>query len=156
MCDMEHACRSCKSQAESSRVFNYESVCVCLPPQRGYDVWGCYMSPVADAYGKKGLAPVAHRVEMCQLAAAGTHNVMVDAWEAGQPGYTRTLQVRAAAHVTSVLSLFYKPSRATLGTLAAPEAPSYMQWCPIVSARSKLVSEPLNRLGMNQEGGGRL
>lgn len=65
--------------------------CACL--QRGYDVWGCYMSPVADEYGKKGLAPVQHRLEMCRLAAAGTGNVMVDAWEGTQPGYTRTLQV---------------------------------------------------------------
>lgn len=52
------------------------------------------MSPVADAYGKQGLAPVQHRVEMCQLAAADTPNVMVDTWEATQPGYTRTLQVQ--------------------------------------------------------------
>lgn len=51
------------------------------------------MSPVADAYGKKGLAPVQHRLAMCRLAAAGTDNVMLDAWEAAQPGYTRTLQV---------------------------------------------------------------
>lgn len=51
------------------------------------------MSPVADTYGKKGLVPVAHRVEMCRLAAADTDNVMVDVWEAAQPDYTRTLQV---------------------------------------------------------------
>jgi nicotinic acid mononucleotide adenylyltransferase len=61
--------------------------------QRGYDVWGCYMSPVADAYGKEGLAPVQHRLQMCQLAAADTSNVMVDSWEAKQQGYTRTVQV---------------------------------------------------------------
>jgi hypothetical protein len=61
--------------------------------QRGHDVWGCYMSPVADAYGKQGLAPVSHRLHMCSLAAAGTDNVMVDTWEATRPGYTRTLQV---------------------------------------------------------------
>lgn len=65
--------------------------------QRGYDVWGCYTSPVADAYGKKGLAPVHDRLSMCQLAAADTSNVMVDAWEASQPGYTRTLQVNTPA-----------------------------------------------------------
>lgn len=73
-----------------------------LVPQKGYDVWGCYMSPVADAYGKKGLAPVHHRLQMCQLAAADTSNVMVSAWEAAQPGYTRTLQVRAALDGTQV------------------------------------------------------
>eukprot|EP00775_Hariotina_reticulata_P002006 gene2006-2328_t len=60
--------------------------------KRGVDVWGCYMSPVADAYGKQGLAPVADRVAMCQLATADTARVMVDDWEARQPGYTRTLQ----------------------------------------------------------------
>eukprot|EP00878_Enallax_costatus_P017516 GHUV01018400.1.p1 GENE.GHUV01018400.1~~GHUV01018400.1.p1 ORF type:complete len:174 (+),score=51.15 GHUV01018400.1:85-606(+) len=63
--------------------------------QRGFDVWGCYMSPVADAYGKKGLAPVQHRLQMCRLAAADTANVMVSGWEASQQGHTRTLQVWA-------------------------------------------------------------
>ncbi|GFR44446.1 hypothetical protein Agub_g5657, partial [Astrephomene gubernaculifera] len=38
--------------------------------RRGYDVWGAYLSPVADAYGKSGLAPAADRVTMCRLAAA--------------------------------------------------------------------------------------
>ncbi|KAF8065612.1 nicotinamide/nicotinic acid mononucleotide adenylyltransferase [Scenedesmus sp. PABB004] len=64
-----------------------------LSRQRGYDVWGCYMSPVADAYGKDGLAPAEHRLAMCRLAAAETAGVMVDAWEARQPGHTRTLEV---------------------------------------------------------------
>lgn len=31
------------------------SILIPLLLQRGYDVWGCYMSPVADAYGKKGM-----------------------------------------------------------------------------------------------------
>jgi hypothetical protein len=53
------------------------------------------MSPVADDYGKQGLVPVVDRVAMCQLAAAETAQVMVDDWEARQPGYTRTLQVGA-------------------------------------------------------------
>jgi nicotinamide mononucleotide adenylyltransferase len=61
--------------------------------QRGVDVWGCYMSPVADAYGKAGLAPVTHRLEMCRRAADSSAAVMVGGWEAAQPGYTRTLQV---------------------------------------------------------------
>jgi nicotinamide mononucleotide adenylyltransferase len=61
--------------------------------QRGYDVWGCYLSPVADSYGKQGLAPTHHRVAMCRLATDGSHLIMVDDWEARQPGYTRTLQV---------------------------------------------------------------
>ncbi|GIL57431.1 hypothetical protein Vafri_12662 [Volvox africanus] len=88
--------------------------------KRGYDVWGAYLSPVADAYGKAGLAPAADRLEMCRLAAEDetancrfgrsqvedqhahvSHTLtnpalnltMVYEWEARQPGYTRTLTV---------------------------------------------------------------
>ncbi|GIL89679.1 hypothetical protein Vretimale_16649 [Volvox reticuliferus] len=88
--------------------------------RRGYDVWGAYLSPVADAYGKPGLAPAADRVAMCRLAADDesarrsfgcslveeqlvhvSHTLtnpaldmtMVYEWEARQPGYTRTLTV---------------------------------------------------------------
>ncbi|WIA16300.1 hypothetical protein OEZ85_013001 [Tetradesmus obliquus] len=77
--------------------------------QRGYDVWGCYMSPVADAYGKKGLAPVQQRLQMCRLAAADTSNVMVDSWEATQPGYTRTIQVLRHVQGTDVEQLLQQP-----------------------------------------------
>lgn len=41
-----------------------------MVPQDGYDVLGCYMSPVNDAYWKQMLAPGRHRVRMCQLATA--------------------------------------------------------------------------------------
>lgn len=51
------------------------------------------MSPVGDAYSKKGLAPGRDRVAMCEAAAAAAPLVMVDAWEARQQGYTRTLAV---------------------------------------------------------------
>ncbi|GBF96571.1 nicotinamide nicotinic acid mononucleotide adenylyltransferase [Raphidocelis subcapitata] len=61
--------------------------------RRGYDVWGCYLSPVADPYGKAHLAPARHRIEMARLAAEGSPLVMVDDWEARQEGYTRTLAV---------------------------------------------------------------
>jgi nicotinic acid mononucleotide adenylyltransferase len=64
-----------------------------LSTQHGYDVWGCYMSPVADAYGKQSLAPARHRLAMARLAAENSPSIMVDAWEAAQPGYTCTLQV---------------------------------------------------------------
>ena len=57
-------------------------------------MWGGYLSPVADAYSKPSLAPAQHRVEMCRLAAQESDGLMVDAWEAGRPGYTRTLQAR--------------------------------------------------------------
>ncbi len=51
------------------------------------------MSPVSDAYGKKGLVSGVHRLAMCRAAAAASPSVMVDAWEVQQEGYTRTLQV---------------------------------------------------------------
>jgi nicotinic acid mononucleotide adenylyltransferase len=47
----------------------------------GYDVLGCYMSPVGDAYNKKGLAPAEHRIRLCQLATQDSPFVMVDPWE---------------------------------------------------------------------------
>jgi nicotinamide mononucleotide adenylyltransferase len=55
--------------------------------RRGHDVWGCYMSPVNDGYGKAALAPVQQRLEMCRLAAEEAPGVMVDGWEAKQRGY---------------------------------------------------------------------
>ena len=72
----------------------YRLPAVLFVVQAGYDVWGCYLSPVNDAYGKPGLAPVKDRVAMCQLAAQDSDKIMVDAWEASQPGYTRTWKVR--------------------------------------------------------------
>ena len=51
------------------------------------------MSPVNDAYQKKGLAPAQQRVEMCKLAAESSDIVMVDSWEAQQPTYQRSLKV---------------------------------------------------------------
>lgn len=53
-----------------------------------YTVIGAYLSPVGDAYKKKGLALAKHRVRMCELAASsvneGQHFIMVDRWEALQ------------------------------------------------------------------------
>jgi nicotinic acid mononucleotide adenylyltransferase len=51
------------------------------------------MSPVNDAYHKKGLAPAQQRVDMCKLAAQTSNIVMVDSWEAEQPTYQRSLMV---------------------------------------------------------------
>lgn len=61
--------------------------------QEGYDVLGGYISPVNDAYAKPGLAPAQHRVRMAELAVASSPLIMVDSWEAAQPGYSRTLTV---------------------------------------------------------------
>jgi nicotinamide mononucleotide adenylyltransferase len=64
-----------------------------------YVVVGAYLSPVGDAYQKKGLAPAAHRVRMCQLATNSADQkskfIMVDQWEALQSQYQPTAQVGA-------------------------------------------------------------
>jgi len=60
----------------------------------GFDVVGGYLSPVGDAYKKKGLAPANHRVKMCQLAAENTSKwLMVDTWEAENDLYMPTARV---------------------------------------------------------------
>ncbi|KAL3651313.1 hypothetical protein CASFOL_004315 [Castilleja foliolosa] len=56
-------------------------------------VIGGYMSPVNDAYKKKDLIRAEHRVAMCELACKSSDFVMVDAWEASQSAYQRTLTV---------------------------------------------------------------
>ncbi|KAF2415415.1 nicotinamide mononucleotide adenylyl transferase [Tothia fuscella] len=62
-----------------------------------YAVVGAYISPVGDAYKKKGLAPAVHRVRMCELATstmdAKSKFIMVDPWEALQSSYQPTAQV---------------------------------------------------------------
>lgn len=59
----------------------------------GYAVLGGYMSPVNDAYGKKGLASAEHRIKLCELACEDSSYIMVDPWEAKQSSYQRTLTV---------------------------------------------------------------
>ncbi|KAH0457099.1 hypothetical protein IEQ34_015006 [Dendrobium chrysotoxum] len=59
----------------------------------GYCVIGGYMSPVNDAYKKKGLLPAVHRLKMCEIACQSSYFVMVDPWEANQSSYQRTLTV---------------------------------------------------------------
>ncbi|XP_010536739.1 PREDICTED: nicotinamide/nicotinic acid mononucleotide adenylyltransferase [Tarenaya hassleriana] len=59
----------------------------------GYRVVGAYMSPVNDAYKKKGLLPAEHRLQMCNLACQSSDFIMVDPWEAAQDSYQRTLTV---------------------------------------------------------------
>ncbi|XVE50848.1 hypothetical protein DITRI_Ditri01bG0196900 [Diplodiscus trichospermus] len=56
-------------------------------------MFGGYMSPVNDAYKKKGLAAAKHRVELCNLACQSSEFVMVDPWEANQSSFQRTLTV---------------------------------------------------------------
>ncbi|MCL7036249.1 hypothetical protein MKW94_001294, partial [Papaver nudicaule] len=59
----------------------------------GFCVIGGYMSPVNDAYKKKGLISAEHRLQMCGLACRSSSFVMVDSWEAKQSSYQRTLTV---------------------------------------------------------------
>jgi nicotinamide mononucleotide adenylyltransferase len=62
-----------------------------------YVVVGAYLSPVGDAYKKKGLAPAIQRVRMCELATNTADQkskfIMVDPWEALQSRYQPTAQV---------------------------------------------------------------
>ncbi|XP_057953173.1 nicotinamide/nicotinic acid mononucleotide adenylyltransferase isoform X2 [Malania oleifera] len=59
----------------------------------GYSVIGGYMSPVNDAYKKKGLICAEHRIQLCRLACRSSGFIMVDPWEANQSAYQRTLTV---------------------------------------------------------------
>ncbi|KAE8650105.1 nicotinamide/nicotinic acid mononucleotide adenylyltransferase isoform X1 [Cucumis sativus] len=59
----------------------------------GLCVIGGYMSPVNDAYKKKGLISSEHRIKLCNLACQSSEYVMVDPWEASQNTYQRTLTV---------------------------------------------------------------
>jgi len=58
-----------------------------------YAVIGGYMSPVADAYGKKGLLSAEHRRAMCHHAVVDHEDVMVDEWESIKSVYTTTVNV---------------------------------------------------------------
>ncbi|EXB36057.1 Nicotinamide mononucleotide adenylyltransferase 3 [Morus notabilis] len=59
----------------------------------GLYVIGGYMSPVNDAYKKRGLISAEHRIRLCQLACENSDLIMVDPWEARQSSYQRTLNV---------------------------------------------------------------
>mmetsp|Transcript_55619 Transcript_55619/g.132055 ORF Transcript_55619/g.132055 Transcript_55619/m.132055 type:complete len:367 (+) Transcript_55619:124-1224(+) len=53
-------------------------------------VIGGYISPVNQAYGKKGLAPSDDRVEMAKRAVASSDWIACDEWEVKQNEWTRT------------------------------------------------------------------
>ncbi|KAL4437301.1 hypothetical protein ABPG75_004440 [Micractinium tetrahymenae] len=99
--------------------------------KEGYDVLGCYMSPVNDAYWKQMLAPGRHRVRMCQLAAADSDSIMVDSWEVEQRQYTRTLFV--LQRVQRELGAMFGA-----GQVPAPAEPAAGA-CPPVTPRVMLV-----------------
>jgi len=60
---------------------------------QGYDVLGSYLSPVNDAYWKKGLVTGIHRLRMCDKAVEGSVHIMADGWEIEQDQYVRSLYV---------------------------------------------------------------
>ncbi|XP_027330347.1 nicotinamide/nicotinic acid mononucleotide adenylyltransferase-like isoform X2 [Abrus precatorius] len=64
----------------------------------GYCVIGGYMSPVNDAYKKKGLMCAEHRLQLCHLACKSSDFIMVDPWEANQITYQRTLTILSRVH----------------------------------------------------------
>ncbi|XP_042483147.1 nicotinamide/nicotinic acid mononucleotide adenylyltransferase isoform X2 [Macadamia integrifolia] len=68
----------------------------------GYCVIGGYMSPVNDAYKKRGLISAEHRIQMCDLACKSSSFIMVDSWEAKQSSFQRSLTV--LARIRSCLS----------------------------------------------------
>lgn len=63
-----------------------------------YEVVACYISPVADAYEKVGLARADHRLNMCQLATQNSKHIMIDPWEVTKTEYTRTAKVLDHLH----------------------------------------------------------
>lgn len=56
-------------------------------------VSGAYVSPVNDAYGKRGLVAASHRAEMCRLALAEMPWAAVTTWELTQPSHVPTYKV---------------------------------------------------------------
>jgi len=59
----------------------------------GFNVVGGYISPVSDAYKKKGLISAIHRAKMCELAVESSDWIMIDKWESSQKEYQTTLPV---------------------------------------------------------------
>ncbi|KAM6924885.1 nicotinamide/nicotinic acid mononucleotide adenylyltransferase 1-like [Xenentodon cancila] len=58
-----------------------------------YSVVKGIISPVGDAYKKKGLIEACHRVEMARLATESSDWITVDAWESLQPEWQETAKV---------------------------------------------------------------
>jgi len=59
----------------------------------GYEVIGGYLSPVGDAYQKKGLVNAVDRVNMSVLATHDSDWIMVDTWEGAKTKWTPTIEV---------------------------------------------------------------
>ncbi|NWR72423.1 NMNA3 adenylyltransferase, partial [Centropus unirufus] len=70
-----------------------------------YQVMEGIMSPVNDAYGKKGLVSARHRVAMAKLALETSDWIRVDPWESEQETWTETVKV-LRHHYNESLGLF--------------------------------------------------
>ncbi|XP_062420127.1 nicotinamide/nicotinic acid mononucleotide adenylyltransferase 1 isoform X2 [Pungitius pungitius] len=51
------------------------------------------ISPVGDAYKKKGLIEACHRLEMARLSTENSDWITVDSWESLQPEWVETAKV---------------------------------------------------------------
>lgn len=58
----------------------------------GYEVIGGIISPVHDAYGKKGLVSQTHRHAMLKIAIKTSDWIRISEWEMQQEGWSRTRQ----------------------------------------------------------------
>lgn len=58
--------------------------------QGQYEVIGGIVSPVHDAYGKKGLVSQTHRLEMLKIALKTSEWIRISEWESQQEAWTRT------------------------------------------------------------------
>ena len=85
-------------------------------------VLGGFLSPVHDAYGKKGLLPAYHRVNMLGLACEDSDWLQVEPWEAAQEGWSRTLEV--INHIRDTLPVT-RPRTKVLYTCGADQ---FMTW----------------------------
>ncbi len=54
---------------------------------------GGFVSPVSDAYEKKGLVSSGHRLEMCRLALEDHNWVSLDCWETSIDRWSTTVDV---------------------------------------------------------------
>lgn len=66
--------------------------CIFFPTGK-YKVIKGIISPVSDAYRKKGLISASHRVTMAKLATQSSDWVEVDDWESCQNEWSETLKV---------------------------------------------------------------
>ncbi|XP_022094334.1 nicotinamide/nicotinic acid mononucleotide adenylyltransferase 1-like isoform X1 [Acanthaster planci] len=81
-----------------------------------YQVISGIISPVHDAYGKKGLVSAKHRTEMCKLAVKSSDWIRLDTWEIEQDGWTET--VKSLRHHLDTVNL--ETSKDAEETLHAP------------------------------------